>query len=81
MEEQLNIITSDSLPEDDEFSYIKMDFSLETPEERRQKVEEIIQNTPEERLTPRYLEKLSDYILMAVTKQEKKDKKLLTDNM
>lgn len=80
MEEHLNNITSDSLPENEEFSYIKMDFSLETPEERRQKVEEIIAHTPEERLTPRYLEKLSDYILMAVTKEEKKDKKLLTDN-
>ena len=80
MEEHLNNITSDSLPEDEEFSYIKMDFSLETPEERRQKVEEIIAHTPEERLTPRYLEKLSDYILDAVTKEEKKEKKLLTDN-
>ena len=46
MEEHLNNITSDSLPEDEEFSYIKMDFSLETPEERRQKVEEIIAHTP-----------------------------------
>ena len=60
--------------------YIKMDFSLETPEERKQKVEEIIANTPSEKLTPRYLEKLADYIVFAMDKQEKKQKKILTEN-
>lgn len=60
--------------------YIKMDFSLESPEERKQKVEEIIANTPPEKLTNRYLEKLTDYIIFAMDKQEKKDKKILTDN-
>lgn len=60
--------------------YIKMDFSLETSEERKQKVEEIIANTPSERLTPKYLEKLADYIIFAMDKQERKNKKILTDN-
>lgn len=60
--------------------YLKMDFSLESPEERKQKVEEIIANTPPEKLTNRYLEKLTDYIIFAMDKQEKKDKKILTDN-
>ena len=60
--------------------YIKMDFSLETPEERNKKVEEIIANTPPERLTPKYLEKLADYIIFAMDKQERKEKKILTDN-
>jgi len=55
--------------------HIKMDFSLETPEERKLKVDEIIANTPPERLTPYYLEKLTDYMLFAVGKQEKKVKK------
>lgn len=61
-------------------SYIKMDFSLETPEQRVKKVEEIIANTPPERLTPKYLEKLADYIIFAMDKQERKQKKILTDN-
>ena len=60
--------------------YIKMDFSLETPEERNKKVKEIIANTPPERLTPKYLEKLADYIIFAMDKQERKEKKILTDN-
>lgn len=61
-------------------SYIKMDFSLETPEERNEKVKEIIANTPPERLTPKYLEKLTDYIIFSMDKEERKKKKILTDN-
>ena len=57
-----------------------MDYSLETPEERVAKVEEIIANTPSERLTPYYLNKLAEYIVLAMTKEEKKQKKILTDN-
>ena len=57
-----------------------MDFSLETPEERNEKVKEIIANTPPEKLTPNYLEKLTDYIIFAMDKQERKRKKILTDN-
>lgn len=60
--------------------YIKMDYSLTTPQERNEKVKEIIANTPEERLTPAYLEKLADYIVFALDKEEKKSKKVLTDN-
>ena len=51
-------------------NYIKMDFSLETSEERVKKVEEIIANTPPEKLNSVYLEKLTKYILFP-----KKDKK------
>lgn len=61
-------------------NYLQMDFSLETPEERNEKVKEIIANTPSERLTPKYLEKLADYIIFAMDKQERKTKKILTDN-
>jgi hypothetical protein len=57
-----------------------MDFSLQTPEERCQKVQEIISNTPSERLTPKYLEMLSDYIICAMTKQEKRTKNIITSN-
>ena len=61
-------------------SYIKMDFSLETPEERVKKVEEIIANTPPEKLTHTYLEKLTDYIIFAMDKQERKQREVLTAN-
>lgn len=61
-------------------TYIKMDYSLETPEERNEKVKEIIANTPPERLTSTYLEKLADYIVFAMDKEERKQKKILTEN-
>ena len=75
MEETLEREEEEQIP-----GYIKMDFSLETPEERTAKVKEIVEKTPPERLTPRYLEKLADYIIFAQDKQEKKEKRILTDN-
>jgi len=62
-------------------SYIQMDFNLPTAEARVQKVNEIIANTPPERLTQKYLSKLADYIVMPLSKEEKKEKNILTDNM
>lgn len=68
--------------EDDKSSgYIKMDYTLKTPEERNAKVEEILANTSPERLTPTYLSKLADYIIFGgMTKKEKKEKNILTSN-
>lgn len=60
--------------------YIKMDYDLMTPQERVAKVQEIIDHTPQEKLTPRYLEKLADYITEPITKEEKKQKYILTKN-
>jgi hypothetical protein len=60
--------------------YIKMDISLTTPEERVEKVKEIIANTPSEKLTPRYLEKLTDYIFWALDKKERLEHTISTDN-
>ena len=74
----------DNLQEKEELKaedgYIKMDYSLTSPADRVKKVEEIIANTPSERLTPFYLDKLSNYIIFAMDKEEKKQKKILTDN-
>ena len=50
-------------------SYIKMDFSLETPEERNELVKKIIADTPPEKLTQKYIEKLADYIIFAMDKE------------
>ena len=79
-EEELELkqLESEAAAEND---YIKMDYSLETPQERITKVEEIIANTPPERLTPKYLEKLADYVVFAINKEDKKQKKhILTEN-
>ena len=61
-------------------SYIKMDFSIESPEDRVQKVNEIIANTPSEKLTPYYIEKLTDYIIFAMDKKERLQNNVLTSN-
>lgn len=79
-----NEIESNKLNEDieaeDNPNYIKMDWSLETSEERITKVNEIIANTPSERLTPKYLDKLAEYIVYPTNKEERKKKKILTNN-
>lgn len=58
---------------------IKLDYTIESPEERKALVEKIIAEHPEE-LTPKYLEILADYLVLCLEKQEKKEKKILTDN-
>lgn len=57
---------------------MKLDYSLQTPEERKQLVEQIIAETPNP--TPEYLEHLADYLVFCMEKEEKKTKKLLTEN-
>ena len=59
---------------------ISLDYKLETPEERRDLVQKIIDNTPPNKLTNRYLEVLTDYIIFAMDKEERKKKKILTEN-
>ena len=58
-----------------------MDFSIETPEARNEHVKNILANTPPEKLTPYYLEKLAEYILFPKTKEErKKTDQIITQN-
>ena len=54
----------------------KLDYTLQTAEERNN----YIKTLPLDSLTPRELELISDYLIFAMDKQEKKDKKILTDN-
>ena len=61
-------------------SVTRMDYSIESPEERNELVKKIIDETPPEKLTPKYLEILTNYIMFAMDKQERKEKKILTDN-
>ncbi len=57
---------------------IKLDYSLDTPEERNQLVEQILAETPDP--NPKYLEILADYLILCMEKQERKEKKILTEN-
>ena len=57
---------------------IKLDYSLETPEERNELVKEILKDNPEP--NEKYLEILADYLILCMEKQEKKEKKILTEN-
>lgn len=59
---------------------IKLDYTLQSPEERTALVEKIVAATPEDKLTPQYLKILTDYIIFAMDKQQKKTKQILTDN-
>ena len=58
----------------------KLDYKLESPQERNELVKKIIDETPPEKLTQRYLEILTDYIIFAMDKEGRKRKKILTDN-
>ena len=57
---------------------IKLDYTIESPEERKALVEKILEETPDP--APAYLEILADYLVLCMEKQEKKEKKILTDN-
>ncbi len=57
---------------------IKLDYSLQSPEERNELVKKILEETPNP--SERYLEILADYLVLCMEKQEKKEKKLLTEN-
>lgn len=61
---------------------IKLDYSLETPEERNELVKKILQEFEEQGIQPneRYLEILANYLVFCMEKQEKKEKKIVTNN-
>lgn len=61
-------------------THIKLDYTLQSPEERNKLVTKIINTAPPEQLTPKYLEILTDYIIFAMDKEERKNKKILTAN-
>ena len=57
---------------------IKLDYSLQTPEERNELVQKILEENPEP--NDKYLEILADYLILCMEKQEKKERKILTEN-
>ena len=52
---------------------IKLDYSLQTPEERNELVQKILAEPREEPLKPAYLEVLADYLILCMEKQERKE--------
>lgn len=59
---------------------LKLDYNITSSIERRDLVQKIVESTPAEKLTNRYLQVMADYILFAMTKEEKRAKKINTDN-
>ena len=63
---------------------IKLDYTIESPEERNELVKKILAEAEaqggEAALNPAYLEILADYLVLCMEKQEKKEKKILTEN-
>ena len=59
---------------------LKLDYTIQDPKERNELVTKIISQTPEENLTPKYLELLSNYLIFAMDKEERRQRKILTEN-
>ena len=59
---------------------LKLDYTIQSPQQRAELVKRIVQTTPAEKMTSRYLQILANYMIFAMTKQQKKDKKINTDN-
>ena len=57
---------------------IKLDYTLETPEERNELVRKILEENPDP--NDKNLEILADYLILCIEKKEKKEKKILTEN-
>ena len=59
---------------------IKLDYSLQTPEQRNELVQQILNEPREEPLSDKYLEVLADYLILCMEKQERRERNILTDN-
>lgn len=57
---------------------MKLDYSIDSLEERKKAVDQYLAETPDP--TPRALEILADYLIMCMEKQERREKKILTEN-
>jgi len=59
----------------------KLDYSLKTSAERAEFIKELLPDLTKEQLkNKKYIEIMSDYIVSAMTPEEKKEKMILTDN-
>ena len=58
----------------------KLDYTIQSPQGRSEYTQEVIKASSPDQLTNKYLEILSDYIIFAMDKQERKERKILTEN-
>lgn len=59
---------------------LKLDYTLKTMEERGALVKKIIAQTPKSKLTQKYLDILADYLVFAMDKDERKERRIITEN-
>lgn len=57
-----------------------LDYTLQNAADRAKLVQEILDTSSPDQLTNKYLDILSDYVIYAMTKEEKREKKILTEN-
>ena len=57
---------------------IKLDYTLDSPEERNELVKKFLEENPNP--TDSYKEVLADYLILCMEKQEKREKRILTEN-
>ena len=57
---------------------MQLDYTIDSIEERKKIVEQILIDEPDQK--PQTLERLANYLIMCMEKQEKKEKKILTEN-
>ena len=78
-EEAKNIQSTSTIDEEDsKRPYPRLDYTITDPQERNQKVHEIVNSVSPEKLTPYYLEQLTKYL--TETPENKKEKNVLTNN-
>ena len=57
---------------------IKLDYTLDKPEDRNELVKKILEENPNP--GEKYLEIMADYLILCMEKQERRERKILTDN-
>lgn len=57
---------------------IKLDYSITSPQERNELVKKILEENPD--INDKYLEVLADYLILCMERQERRERKILTDN-
>ncbi len=57
---------------------IKLDYTLDSPQDRNELVKKFLEENPDP--GEKYLEILADYLILCMEKQERKERKILTDN-
>ena len=58
----------------------RLDPTIQDPQERNKIVTQIVEQTPLEKLTPSYLRILTEYLVYPLEKEERRQKKILTEN-